>query len=539
TTTGAQTRSLSDTISLSDTTNNTVTKSLSDTTSISDTVIASGSQTRSLSDTISLSDTTSRVLVLSSSTSSVTIQSSSPTIKISSSSSLATVTVPSGTNGAIDFTASGGSATTPGQTMTITTQDTNPIEIQIQASTAISTSSGSTWNGIFQTANVRTVSSVSAPSGQTVDLVIRIGSPDSNLSLDKAMKITLNGQAGKRAYFVSSTGAQTEITATCDSTDVSTVTLATDADCKIDSGSNLIVMTKHATDLFTASTTSTTSGSGGSSDSTPPSVFVGFAENEFPLVYDGVNYIPSLFDNAHTAIIETGDELKTTLTLYENTGNGNVQHVEMYVNQFGSRILNDLTETIVIYDKQHGVEIIDPYNLIHTADILPSISENKAVFDFVIVFENSIPKSDILFRVWDVKRNSMELHLPDALIVNVSVDPEPAVDSVVDPEPAVDSVVDPEPAVDSVVDPEPVSDNFTVEQLSILKKWAGYDLNSASELDVLSEFGVNGDKIPSWVKQYVGWILKEQVSYNEFTNALNYLDNRGSLSSSMVMDPEP
>jgi hypothetical protein len=215
----------------------------------------------------------------------------------------------------------------------------------------------------------------------------------------------------------------------------------------------------------------------------------------------------------HTAIIETGEELKTTLSVYENSGAGNVKHVELYLNQFGSRILNDLTETIVIYDKQSGLEIIDPHNLIVTANVIPSVSGDKAVFDFVIVFEDEIPQSDLIFRVWDIKRNLMQFHLPDALIVKISEQ--------------LDEIVSIEPEV------ELPTKTWTSEQLSVLKQWGGYDVKTASDIDVLSEFVIKGEKIPSYVKNLVKWILMDQISQEEFVNALQYLKRQGALLNSV------
>lgn len=482
-------------------------------------------------------DSATITYTLAAATSTITIQSSVPTIVVGVGSSLSTVTVPSGISGAIDFSDADGTLTTSGQDVTITTQDTVPVTIQIQTSTTISDTDGNgeTWNGVFQTASVQSTSSVSAPSGQVVDLVLSAGSPTNDLTLDKAMKFTLNGQAGKTVSFESSTGVQTEITATCDSTDPATVTLGAGADCKINDGANLIVLTRHLTDIFTSSPSTGGSGGGSGGDNTPPSVTVGFDQNEFPLKYAGVNYQTHQLDTIHTAIIETGEELQTTLSVYENQGAGNIQHVELYVNHFGSQILNDLTETVIIYDEQSGLEIVDPHDLIATADVIPSISGNKAAFDFVVVFKDEIPQSDVLFRLWDIKRNSMELHLPDALIVEISeqssnilsIEPE---SEIPDTEP--ESIISkPTPEIS---EPTPESEltpkTWTGGQLSVLKQWGGYDIETASDIDVLSKFGIKGEKIPAYVKDVTKWILNDQVSYEEFINLLQYLKGTGALS---------
>jgi hypothetical protein len=385
----------------------------------------------------------------------------------------------------------------------------------MQAGTVI-TSAGGTWDGVFEAASVQSSSSVSAPSGQTVDLVISVGSSTSDLTLtNNAMKITLAGQAGKTVSFRDSSGTQTEVTATCSSTDETAGDPGAGNDCKINDGADLIVLTRHLTDIFTSSTRGGGGGSGG--DHTPPSIYVGFDQNEFPLKYAGVKYEPHQFETVHTAVIETGEELQLTLKLYENSGAVNVKHVELYLNQFGSRILNDLTETIVIYDTQSGLEIIDPHNLIVTANVIPSESGNKAVFDFVVVFENEIPQSDIMFRVWDIKRNLMQFHLPDVLVVKIS---EQSTIVSIEPESGIS---------ESVPEVELTTKTWTSEQLSVLKQWGGYDVGTASDIEVLSEFGINGEKIPSYVKQFVKWILDDEVDKEEFVNALQYLKRQGIL----------
>ncbi len=303
------------------------------------------------------------------------------------------------------------------------------------------------------------------------------------------------------------------------------------------------------------------SGGGSSGDNTPPSVYVGFDSDEFPLKYDGVNYQSHQFETIHTAMIETGEEFETTLTLYDNSGPRNIQHVEMYVNQFGPQILNDLTETIVIYDEQSGLEIIDPYDLITTANVIPSISGNKAVYEIMIVFEDEIPQSDIILRVWDTQRNQAKFHLHDTLIVELSNRPSGIISSEstsgssestsgssesasqssgsTTSESASESASEStsESASESAsqtttssTESVIVTDNWTDTQLSVLKKWGGFDTETASDADVLSEFGVKGVKIPAYVSDVTKWILNDEITPKEFVNLLQYLKSMGMLS---------
>jgi len=74
---------------------------------------------------------------------------------------------------------------------------------------------------------------------------------------------------------------------------------------------------------------------------------------------------------------------------------------------------------------------------------------------------------------------------------------------------------------------------WTSGQLSVLKAWGGYDTETASDLDVLAKFGIKGEKIPPYVKQLVKWILKNEISQEEFVNALQYFKREGMLSNSV------
>ena len=157
------------------------------------------------------------------------------------------------------------------------------------------------------------------------------------------------------------------------------------------------------------------------------------------------------------------------LNIFENSGAQYIQHVELYVNQFGHQIFNDRTETAIIYDKQTGVEIIDPYDLISSASVHPINIGTQAQFHFQITFEKEIEKSDILFRIWDAHRNSMDLHLDEALMV-IPVEPSSKIipkdddveSDIISKDDDVESEktlipMDPEPGVNTGIqmDPEP------------------------------------------------------------------------------------
>ncbi|MFA6486187.1 MAG: S8 family serine peptidase [Candidatus Magasanikbacteria bacterium] len=172
-----------------------------------------------------------------------------------------TISVPSGvTNGTLNISAltSNSStstvATLPTAIAIIATTSIGRVDVAIPAGVMI-TSASSTWNGVINLPQVQSNSSVtaSADSGKTatVSSVIEIGFGDMMVTFDKAVKITLVGQAGKDVGY-SRSGVFTKISSTCSAnTQASGDALSAGSECKIDSGSDLVIWTKHFTSFVT------------------------------------------------------------------------------------------------------------------------------------------------------------------------------------------------------------------------------------------------------------------------------------------------
>ena len=152
-------------------------------------------------------------------------------------------------------------------------------------------------------------------------------------------------------------------------------------------------------------------------DQIPPSFRVTFESTEFPLTINGTNYRLDQIKNVTLTKVEIGKPLKLQIRMYENEGTANVQHVMLYLNQHGPKILNDLTETGITYEKGKNTQIIDPDNLIENATITQSIEGYKNVFEFEVKFSKKMDTSDLLFRIWDYPRNSVDMYIPNALVV--------------------------------------------------------------------------------------------------------------------------
>jgi len=128
----------------------------------------------------------------------------------------------------------------------------------------------------------------------------------------------------------------------------------------------------------------------------------------------------------------------------------------------------------------------------------------------------------------------MQLHLLNVL---VAIAPETIPGITPEPEPGVPEVVPEVPAVPGAPEVVPEDEiptmKWTSGQLTVLKKWGGFHIESASDIDVLSEFGIKGEKIPSYFKRVVKWILQDQISQEEFVSALLFLKSEGILSDNI------
>jgi hypothetical protein len=143
---------------------------------------------------------------------------------------------------------SGGTGTLPGINI-----DSNVAEVAIPAGAIVS--SNPSWDGIISAPTVTTVTlPVTEGQTKTLGLAIEVGSLDSKLTFDNAVRILLPNQAGKRAGFVSTGENFTEITDVCSADSQATGNaLTAGGNCKIDVGNDLVIWTKHFT-IFAAYT---------------------------------------------------------------------------------------------------------------------------------------------------------------------------------------------------------------------------------------------------------------------------------------------
>jgi len=185
--------------------------------------------------------------------------STTPEVVITNPTQSVEITIESGTtNPTINVSSfiTGGTGILP--EITINSANAGNASVEISAVTTV-TSADVTWNGIIAAPTITTVT-LPETSGETKTLstAIEVGFTGAKLSFDKAVRILLPGQAGKRAGYIRTGIDFTEITSIC-AADNQAIgdALAIDGDCKIDIGSDLVIWTKHFTTFATYTQTST------------------------------------------------------------------------------------------------------------------------------------------------------------------------------------------------------------------------------------------------------------------------------------------
>ncbi len=211
-------------------------------------------------DLVTVQDYLVTIIVLSSSQNSpdvdgsITLNSTAPQGLIVNPTQPLNVTVSSGTiNPSLDvseFIGSDGTGTLP--SITILSLNADNTEITIPASTIV-TSASTTWDGVMSVPTNVTNITLPETSGQTKTLVsaIEFGFSGAKLSFDKSVKILFPGQADKRVGYLRTGESFTEIVDSCvsvsDQVAINADLVGSKEDCKINSGADLVVWTKHFT----------------------------------------------------------------------------------------------------------------------------------------------------------------------------------------------------------------------------------------------------------------------------------------------------
>ena len=157
------------------------------------------------------------------------------------------------TYGSKDTTNESGDQTTtlPVAFTSTATSTSGNVSINIPGGTTITASSS--WDGTFNSPTIVTAPNVTLPSVTVNPIVaIEVGSDTNSLQLSNAARLEFSGQAGKLVGWTVNGSTFTPITTTCTAdTQAAGNALAAGGDCVMNSGSDLIVWTKHFTTFVT------------------------------------------------------------------------------------------------------------------------------------------------------------------------------------------------------------------------------------------------------------------------------------------------
>lgn len=296
--------------------------------------------------------------------------------------------------------------------------------------------------------------------------------------------------------------------------------------CTIDTTNNKITCTVTSLSPFgigSSSSSSSSSSTGGAGDSTPPSIVTTFSGTDYPVFIGDTPYTAEQLQSpVLTKTVETGSPVKIKLLLYDNGGPQNISHVEMYVNRHGTAVLNDLTETSIVWDKNKDLKIINPYGIISDGTVEQTIQANKVLFTFDVTFAKEFDTSDVLFVVWDYKRNSIKILTQDALEVIGS-----STNAILDTDISKSSDATNVKSVPTDADATSMPIAAQDHMISI-KKWGGYSSELITDSQILHDIGINADYVPSWVKKNIPkWVVSNKITEQDFVNAIQYLHKKG------------
>lgn len=140
-------------------------------------------------------------------------------------------------------------AESPEINITKTLASGDNVIVNIPAGTSI-TADDASWNGVINVPQTKDNSTVTIGGG-TVDGVVEVGFDNIKLTFGNAVRLFFQGKADKRIGY-SRDGLFTEITAVCaDDSQVAGDALPVEGDCRIVSGDDMVVWTKHFTSFVT------------------------------------------------------------------------------------------------------------------------------------------------------------------------------------------------------------------------------------------------------------------------------------------------
>jgi hypothetical protein len=120
-------------------------------------------------------------------------------------------------------------------------------------------------------------------------------------------------------------------------------------------------------------------------------------------------------------------------------------------------------------------------------------------------------KSDLILRAWDTSKNSADVKILDLWqAVDLSIETQKPQNST--------AFIQNKTSVDTKNAPD---------LLTIIKEWGGYSSKSISDSELLDYLKINAKHIPSWFMKTSKWIVNNDITEQEFVNAITYMHEHG------------
>jgi hypothetical protein len=235
---------------------------------------------------------------------------------------------------------------------------------------------------------------------------------------------------------------------------------------------------------------------------------------DYPFSIDGNGFPLSSYSNhVVTTTLSTGESIPLGLTYYTPR---QIQHVALYFNVHGSTGELQDSDTYIIYDVGQPLQTVDPHGFFADVKITSSKIELKHKFNYYITFAKPMEKSDVIVRTWDDLKRNTDTKILDAIQVVNSEKSE------------TQNQVTPSTIVPSKVLPQLQKENAP-DFMPSIKEWGGYSSTSISDSELLSNMGLEGNHIPSWVMKTTKWLIDGQMTQQEFIDSIKYLHDNGMI----------
>ena len=407
-------------------------------------------------------------------------------------------------------------------------KQTNTVDINAALPSSLTITGSSLWDGTLTLPTNQSIAEFDV-TGFEPTFSFEFGEPNISLSFSTPIKFTLENQAGQDAAIQEPT--RTAIIETiCDNEDpllVSNIPSAFPQACRIDSGTNLVILSgigsKFAVGgvkvLALGAIATGGGGSSGSGSNFGDTTVSG--ESSGAGGFGGIIAELDLSDPNAVTILHPEDRLILRQDLYENQGINNIEHVSLYFGQDTPEKLTSST-TYIMFEKDEPLKISDP-NGYFTDKTKFNILERDAynfVLKYDIEFASPMPKSDMLLYMYDGDRNLSKKFFDDKIVV---LPKEPEI--ILEQEVGDSNIRVPDWIKTSAgwwADDQITENGFAKG----IEYWIQNDIMKLPPAEFLEENGATKD-IPDWVRNTAGWWADGLIPDDDFVSGIKYLVEQG------------